>query len=485
MVRAPEYALATEVAWWKPVLFGALAGGLAWGIRGQYGHETGAMIAGLLVSSTLAFLLCPGGHPVLLARAIAWGTVAMGFGGSMTYGQTVGLTHDAPLIGNWDALRWGMLGLGIKGGLWIAFCGAFLGMGLGGVRYRTREILGLMLALVPIFIAGMFLINRPFDIANKQLPLLYFSDDWYWEPEATLKPRPEVWGGFLLALVFMTAYVRAFRKDYLAGRMALWGLLGGAIGFPLGQSLQAYHAWNPEVFLSGIWKDLDPHMNWWNMMETTFGATMGATLGLGLWLNRGKIKVPVQPTEDGLASWVEWSLFGVHAFLLVASEFLSLGIFSILYDEGLILAILPMALVVRGTKWPFLVIFPLTLIPIAGKTVQNLVYEASAIGPPLGWFLYLGLPMLISLWLAYRSIVSAETGEDSGYSFLWRAVLANTWIYFLLNFAFFRYPFPWSEWTSRTPNGILFTIAAVGLTLMVYFSSKEEAPRSRAQPQPV
>jgi len=43
--------------WWKPLLFAALAGGMGWGIRGQYGHETGAMIAGVLVSLTLVFLL--------------------------------------------------------------------------------------------------------------------------------------------------------------------------------------------------------------------------------------------------------------------------------------------------------------------------------------------------------------------------------------------------------------------------------------------
>ena len=32
------------------MLFTALAGGMGWGIRGQYGHETGAMLAGLLVA---------------------------------------------------------------------------------------------------------------------------------------------------------------------------------------------------------------------------------------------------------------------------------------------------------------------------------------------------------------------------------------------------------------------------------------------------
>ncbi|MFH1740347.1 MAG: hypothetical protein ABIH23_15165, partial [bacterium] len=90
-----------DIGWWQPVLFAALAGGMAWGIRGQYGHETGAMIAGLLVSLTLVFLLCPRASLLNAARAVAWCTVAMGFGGSMTYGQTVGLAHDPPLIGNW------------------------------------------------------------------------------------------------------------------------------------------------------------------------------------------------------------------------------------------------------------------------------------------------------------------------------------------------------------------------------------------------
>ena len=31
----------------------AMAGGMGWGIRGQYGHETGAMVPGVLVALTL------------------------------------------------------------------------------------------------------------------------------------------------------------------------------------------------------------------------------------------------------------------------------------------------------------------------------------------------------------------------------------------------------------------------------------------------
>ena len=137
-LEAPSQAFVTVLV---TVLVTALAGGLGWGIRGQYGHETGAMMAGLLVALVLALRLAPHLPPLASARAVALATVAMGFGGTETYGQTIGLTQDAALIGNVAALGWGMLGLAIKGGIWIGFFGLFLGMGLGGIRYRVREML--------------------------------------------------------------------------------------------------------------------------------------------------------------------------------------------------------------------------------------------------------------------------------------------------------------------------------------------------------
>ena len=62
-----------------------------------------------------------------MAKAVALATVAIGFGGSMTYGQTLGLTQDTPLLGNFAALRWGLTGTFIKGSIWIGFFGLFLG----------------------------------------------------------------------------------------------------------------------------------------------------------------------------------------------------------------------------------------------------------------------------------------------------------------------------------------------------------------------
>jgi len=177
---------AFHVPCWQAITFAALAGGLGWGIRGQYGHETGAMIAGLLVSLVITRLFCAGAEAASVARAVAWGTVAIGFGGSMTYGQTVGLTHDLPLVGNWAALRWGLLGLGIKGGLWVGFAGAFLGMGLGGGAYPVGRLALLWLGVLGCCALGIWWFNEPFDPANHVLPRIYFSDDWYWEPGGAL-----------------------------------------------------------------------------------------------------------------------------------------------------------------------------------------------------------------------------------------------------------------------------------------------------------
>jgi hypothetical protein len=452
-------------SWWQPVLLGALAGGMGWGIRGQYGHETGAMIAGLLVSLLLVLLFCPRAASLPAARAIAWCTVAIGFGGSMTYGQTIGLTHDAALVGNWAALRWGMLGLAVKGGVWIGFAGLFLGMGLGGVRYRARELLLLMGALIGLFLAGIYVLNSPFDPASKLLPKIYFSADWCWRPDAEdLKPRREVWGGLLLALLGALLFAGVWRRDRLARNLALWGMLGGAVGFPLGQSLQAYHAWNPEVFRQGIWTTLGPHVNWWNMMETAFGATAGAALGLGLWCHRRSIAAMHDDAEVTISPLVEWLLAGIHVALLTLSEFGPVPIIQFGYSWGLVMGLLPIVASAGGRWWPYLLMLPITAAPIAGKTLQQLAYRETAISPAIGWGVYVVAPMLITTIAAVWSAAQARGGRD-GRRLTACALVLSTWLYFGLNFAFFRFPWPWDSWTGRTPNAIIFFVCAVGLTI--------------------
>lgn len=334
---------------WLAVVTAAAAGGMGWGIRGQYGHETGAMVAGVLVGLVLVHLFSPRAISLTAARAAALCAMGVSIGGLETYGQTVGLTHDAEMIGNWAALRWGMLGLALKGGLWISFAGAMLGMGLGDRKYRPLELAGIVLLMLGSFFVGVHLLNTPFDPASHQLPKIYFSDDWYWEHGKPLEPRPEKWGGLLFALIALVAYLGAIRKDRLAVRLAAWGFLGGSLGFPGGQCLQAFHAWNADTFRHGWFAKLEPHINWWNFMETTFGAVWGAVLALGLWLNRRLIAAESREPTVELQPPVEWLLVVVHTALLVAWNFAEIPVVDRFADTAITMIAIPLVGVMAST----------------------------------------------------------------------------------------------------------------------------------------
>lgn len=467
-------------ALWLVLIAAACAGGMGWGIRGQYGHETGAMLAGVLVGLVLVHLLTPRATSLAAARAVALCALGVSVGGSMTYGQTIGLTQDAALVGNWEALRWGMLGLAVIGGLWISFAGALLGMGLGERTYRPLELAVVVIVMLGCFLLGTHLLNKPFDPASQQLPKIYFSDDWYWEPGTQLKPRPECWGGLLFALVALVVYVGIVRKDQLAVRLAAWGLLGGAIGFPGGQCLQAYHAWNVESFRQGWFAALEPHMNWWNCMETTFGAVWAAVLALGLWLNRHLIAAEQREPTIVLREPVEWILVAIHVPVLVAWNFAEVRIVDLFADNALAIIAIPLVAVVGGRLWPYLVTLPIVALPIAGKTVRQLSYEEAAVSPVAGYAIYLVLPLVVAtvtaLWLARQ-----PDARPSSRTFSRWALVVATWLYFGLNYGFFHFPWPWQAWTGRTPNGIVYIVCAVVLTLVAFRAVPEAAasPRER------
>jgi hypothetical protein len=439
-----------------------------WGIRGQYGHETGAMLAGLLVALVLVYLFGYHLSSLSAARAVALATVAIGFGGSMTYGQTLGLTQDAPLIGNMAALRWGLLGTFIKGSIWIGYFGLFLGLGLGGKKYTMVEMALALIVAIFLFYLGIYVLNEPFDPASKKLPSIYFSDHWHWEPGETLKPRREQWGGLLFALGWLIAYTGFIKKDLLARNMVLWGMLAGGLGFSLGQSVQAYHAWNVDWFQMGWLASIEPNINWWNMMEITFGAVFGCVLALGLWCNRHHIATNRfdEPIELGFKT--ELGLMAIHIFALVTWNFMSFSTFDWFADRALTMGLIPLLAILGGRIWPYFVCLPITALPIAGKTLRQLAYRTDDISLLFGWFIYFMVPLALVTWFAIK-LIQRPDKKLNGHFFSRRTLIISTIFYFVLNWAFFEFPWPWSDWTARTPSGIIFIICAAGLLLLTFY----------------
>ena len=223
------------------LLWPALAMSLGWGLRGYVGGGPfGAMIPGAMVALVLCRLLGVAGERAALAAA--FGAVGVGFGGEMTYGQTVGFVRESA------TLAWGLAGLALKGAVWGLTGGAFVAAGLGNVQLkRLARALAAFLAAVAL---GWAAINQP--------KLVYFSN-------LLDRPREEVWAGLLLGGL---AFAFLLRDVPWMGRFALAGFLGGGLGFGLG----------------GVWIFIGEQVNpagapWWKLMEFTFGALFGAALG--------------------------------------------------------------------------------------------------------------------------------------------------------------------------------------------------------------
>ena len=97
------------------------------------------------------------------------------------------------------------------------------------------------------------------------------------------------------------------------------------------------------------------------------------------------------------------------------------------------------------------------------KTLRELVDKQHAIAPALGWVVIVIAPLTACVVAAVYFARKAEKPCEAQ-TFLRPVLLLTTWMYFGLNYAFFQFPWPWAKWTVRTPNAIIYTGCALGLS---------------------
>jgi hypothetical protein len=242
------------------ILAPAVVMSLGWGLRGYIGGGPfGAMIPGALV----ALLLCQylRWSAASSAVVVAFSALGIGFGGEMTYGQTLGL-----LLTN-DSFAWGLTGTTLKGGVWGLLGGAMLGLGFVARSTSWRQLgltLGVLLAGIMV---GLHYVNEP--------KLIYFSNP-------IDRPRDESWAGFLLGAIAALAFLRIAAPTLVAVplRFAGYAAIGGAIGFGGGSLLLALQS-----RVADAWR----WMPYWKYMEFTFGFLFGAALGLAAYHSRDRL----------------------------------------------------------------------------------------------------------------------------------------------------------------------------------------------------
>ncbi len=117
---------------WTTFLVVALSLSIGWGIRGNFGHEYGAMIAGALAAIAACLLSGREDWRTRVAYFGFFGALGWGFGGSISYMQVISYTHS----GHLPSQAYGFFGLFLIGLLWAGMGGA--GTAFPAVADRER-----------------------------------------------------------------------------------------------------------------------------------------------------------------------------------------------------------------------------------------------------------------------------------------------------------------------------------------------------------
>jgi|GEM_PF-423791 hypothetical protein len=246
------------------ISFVGLAVLLGWALRGQYGHQLGATIPGVLFSLALVLV---SGRPDWMQRAplIALaGGIGFAVGGSASYGILIGYTRARV----WTNVLYGFFCLFVVGGLWGAIGGGIVGLALEEVPPAWYELCLLAICMF----AGAYLVYHIL-IVRCRIRMT--------------PPRSDAWAYELGMALILLPFLSTFEYD-LALRAAIYGLFGYGLGFVLGNFLQVIGN------ASGI------PFGWWKVMEKSMGFIGGAVLSYGMLSS----DAPALPPTGQILNWI-------------------------------------------------------------------------------------------------------------------------------------------------------------------------------------
>lgn len=161
----------------------ALSLSIGWGIRGNFGHEYGAMIPGALTGIAVCLLSGREDWRRRVAYFGFFGAVGWGFGGSMSYGQVIGYTHT----GHFETQLYGFAMLYVIGFLWGAIGGAGIALPAVADRQHLARFFTPLLFIFPAWLVwdvARVRIARyaqeSFDASafRHESPFYWFDADW-------------------------------------------------------------------------------------------------------------------------------------------------------------------------------------------------------------------------------------------------------------------------------------------------------------------
>jgi hypothetical protein len=369
------------------------------------------------------------------ALIAAFGTVGIGLGGQMTYGQTIGFIVVP------ETFYSGLLGLSLKGGIWGLSGGAILGLGFSLKQIPRKDVMIGLVVLLAGLIVGWQLINEP--------RLIYFSN-------LHDRPRAEIWAGLLFGTVALLGFLASKGHARLPRHFALWGALGGAIGFGggglwmvAGQALPQFKQW----------------ASWWKFMEFTFGFCFGLALGYAAWLKRSVIRATqTGPPASGLQlPAVVFSLVAT-TLMAVALLWLEATIDVVCTFTFLGIGLLIVALLREAFAWQ--IALTMTGCAFVYDLVEKYHEDQGWVGPFAKW-VAAPITAVVIGWLTAQRLRNEK--PMVAWSFLvltWSAVFVS----YLKSLRSFL------PLGSHTIVELIFTLSAVAVTWLVLSKKNRSAP---------
>lgn len=249
-------------------LFVALGVGLAWGIRGDFGHSLGAMYPGAVLGLGFAYVTGQRAAMAWMPLLGACGAFFISIGGMSSYGILHGYAQADTFIN----YSYGFFTLLLQGGAWGGFGGAALGL----LMEKERPKLGEVLSCVMTSYAAGWIVYY----VTVQLNGFHINP-----------PRSDLSINFAGQMVGLLGWMIVNNK-----RVGLKGLVLGFMGFGLGMALGRLEG----NAIRHAFFDI----NHWNVMEVSCGFWGGLIFTFGM-LGR---RLPDPPTSEG---WPQVSGFGI------------------------------------------------------------------------------------------------------------------------------------------------------------------------------
>jgi hypothetical protein len=326
----------------------ALSLSIGWGIRGNFGHEYGAMIPGALAAMAAVLLSGRSDWLKSIPFFAMFGALGWSFGGSISYMQVVGYTHSGHSL----SVLYGFACLFVIGFLWAVLGGAGTALSAVADRRRLTDLFP-ALGLVFVFWWLQGLVIEPW-LRGLGYSLYWYDTDWlaallaivaavllalvrrqldrstglvlclaggWWAGFGMLvlclglhmtPPRGDNWAGCLGMTVGAIIYCTTTGLAEVAQAAVVSGFIGG-IGFASASMLKLVEV------TSGY------STNWHSIMEQTTGFFNG--IGLAVALRPLAVRpgrVDGDALEDATALPCPWAESVAVGFVLLVIPYLNL-----------------------------------------------------------------------------------------------------------------------------------------------------------------